>query len=169
MSLCGACRKVMYFAVHPEPAKLLQNIMVILVFCEWVLSSLSQGPGCKASIVLALVLPIKVLWYISEFSFWPALNMGHYHNTLFDLALWYVPVYCQFLANVLVHAADKKKKKDSNLVMALLKPLASSLPECYGLLAKTVSYTQMAWNAFYFVTCVIDHWNKNIRAFSSWL
>lgn len=81
--------------------------MAILVFTKWVFVSFpccykALGFTCLSTSYWDALVPHKVL-------FLAFLNMGSYHDRSFLPTPWCLPVYCQFLANLVVHAADKRK------------------------------------------------------------
>ena len=161
MSLCGGCKKVGYFAVQPEPAKFASQCFAS-EHSWWYLFSMNEFffPRCYKA--LGVRLPFYLPEYFLSRCFSTSLSAPSgllKHGTLSRHIVWSCSLICSSVLPVSSKSAGARcwQKEGSNLVMAPLKTLASSLLEWHRLLAKTVSYTQMAGNAFCFVTWVIDH------------
>lgn len=157
MSLCGGCKKVRYFTVQWEPAKFASQCFASEQ-SWWYLFSMNEFFFPCYYKALGVRLPECFLSRHFSTSR-SALSGLLKYGTL----SWHIVWSCSLIRSSVLPVSSKStgvccwQKEGSNLMMAPLKTLASSLLQCHRLLAKTVSYTQMAWNAFCFVTWVIDH------------
>ena len=160
MSLCRGCKKMRYFAVHPDLAKFSSR------YFTWEQSrgqlfSVNEFsfPRCYRALGLRLFYLPKYFLF-RRFSTSQTVLSGLLKSGTLS---WHIVWSCSLIFSSVLPVSSKSagaccwQKEGSNLVMAALKTLVPSLFECHRLLAKTVDYTQMAWNTFYFVTWVVDH------------
>lgn len=134
------------------------------------MNELSFACCYQALLSAAVRLPFLLAWLLSFRMF--STSWSVFSGLLKSgMSSWHIFWSCSLICFNVLLASSKSvgaccwQKEGSNLVMAPLKTLAPSLLECHRLLAKAVSYMQMAWHAsfflFFFLVCVrsdVDYW-----------